>query len=83
MRVILSSAADHDLDRLADDMAERVFAALRGLRQDPRPPGCRLLRGRRSRTWRIRVGDWRILYEIDDAAAIVTILRVLHRSRAY
>jgi mRNA interferase RelE/StbE len=83
MRVILSSPADRDVDRLGGDVVERVFAALRGLRENPRPPGCRLLRGRKAGTWRIRVGDWRILYDIDDAAGLVTILRVRHRSKAY
>ena len=83
MRVIVSSAADRDVDRLSPEMAERVFTALRALRRDPRPPGCRLLQGWQRRAWRIRVGDWRILYEIDDAAGVVTVLRVLHRSKAY
>ena len=83
MRVILSSAADRDASRLSPDVAERVFAALRGLRQDARPAGCRLIRGERPRIWRLRVGDWRVLYDIDDSAGLVTVLRVLHRSRAY
>jgi len=83
VRVVLSSAADRDVDRLSPQVAERVFAALRALRIDPRPPGCRVLRARTARTWRIRVGDWRVLYEVDDAAGVVTVLRVLHRGRAY
>jgi mRNA interferase RelE/StbE len=83
MRVVLSRPADRDLDHLSPEVAERVVAALRSLRDDPRPPGCRLLRDREPRTWRVRVGDWRILYEIDDGAGLVTILRILHRSRAY
>ena len=83
MRVVLSPAADRDADHLAPDMAERVLAALRGLRENPRPHGSRLLRDREPRTWRLRVGDWRILYDVDDAEGIVTILCILHRSRAY
>jgi len=83
MRVVLSPTADRDVNRLSVETSDRVFAALRSLGEDPRPPGCRLLRDREPRTWRIRVGDWRILYDIDDQAGVVTILRVLHRSKAY
>jgi mRNA interferase RelE/StbE len=83
MRVTLSPAADRDVDRLSPQLAERVFAALRALREDPRPSGCRLLRDQASRTWRVRVGDWSVLYDIDDAAAVVTVLPVLHRREAY
>ncbi len=83
MRVVLSSPANRDVDKLSPDAAERVFAALRELRVNPCPPGCRLLTESRARIWRIRVGDWRILYDIDDTAGVVTILRILHRSRAY
>jgi len=42
-----------------------------------------MLRDRASRTWRVRVGDWRILYDIDESAEVVAVLRVLHRSQAY
>ncbi len=83
MRVVLSSSADRDADHLSVEMAARVFAALHGLRENPRPPGCLLLRDQASRTWRLRVGDWRVLYDIDDAAGLVTVLRILHRSKAY
>jgi len=83
MRVIISPAAQRDIRRLAPSVAERVVAALRELRDNLRPPGCRLLRDHRPPTWRVRVGNWRILYEIDDDADIVTITGVRHRSRAY
>jgi mRNA interferase RelE/StbE len=83
MRVIVSPPAERDLGRLSSGVAQRVIGALRPLREDPRPPGCKLLRDQRAQTWRLRVGDWRILYDIDDAAHVVTILRILHRSKAY
>ena len=83
MRVVVSSAADRDVSRLSAEVADRIFIVLRGFRENPRPAGCRLLRGRVARIWRVRVGDWRILYDVDDAAGLVTILRILHRSKAY
>ena len=64
-------------------MKDRVRQAVRSLLKDPRPPGCKLLAGPYQATWRIRVGDYRILYEVDDAADIVRVLRVRHRREAY
>ena len=83
MRVIVSPAAERDIGRLSADITERVIAVLRTLRNDPRPPGCLPLRDYHPPTWRIRVGDWRILYEIDDEAHVITVTGVRHRSRAY
>ena len=62
---------------------QRVVAVLRVLRENPRPAGCLLLRNHEPPTWRIRIGAWRVLYEIDDNAAVVTVTGVRHRSKAY
>jgi len=83
MRVVVSPAAQRDIARLSAEITERVIAALRRLRENPRPPGCLLLRNYRPLTWRIRLGDWRILYEIDDEAGLVTVTSVRHRGKAY
>ena len=83
MRVIVVPAARRELHKLSPDVAGRIERAVDLLRENPRPSGCRLLRDREPRTWRLRVGDWRILYDVDDAAGVVTVLRVLHRSKAY
>ena len=83
MRVIISPAAQRDIRRLATGVGERVLPTLYALRDNPRPAGCRLLRDHRPPTWRVRVGDWRILYEIDDHAGCVTVTGVRHRSKAY
>jgi mRNA interferase RelE/StbE len=48
----------------------------------PRPPLCRKLEGTTNQ-WRIRVGGYRVLYVIDDAARVVTVTRVAHRGDAY
>jgi mRNA-degrading endonuclease RelE of RelBE toxin-antitoxin system len=45
--------------------------------------GCRLLRDYEPPTWRVRIGDWRVLYEINDDAGVVTVAGVRHRSKAY
>ncbi len=83
MRLVTSRSAERDLGKLSREVADRVAAAIEGLSRNPRPPGCLLLHNYEPPTWRIRVGDWRILYEIDDQAGLVRIRNVYHRSRAY
>ncbi|MGD0110918.1 MAG: type II toxin-antitoxin system RelE/ParE family toxin [Armatimonadota bacterium] len=83
MRLVIRPAARRDLGRLAPEVADRVEQQVGALEYDPRPPGCLLLRGQLPSAWRIRVGDWRIIYDISDEAGVVTILPILHRSVAY
>ena len=59
-----------------------MIAALRSLATDPRPRGCRKLAGRQD-DWRIRVGDYRVIYGIADDTRIVSINRVRHRGDVY
>jgi mRNA interferase RelE/StbE len=60
---------------------QRVKTALKGLREAPRPAGCVKLAG--GEGWHIRIGDWRAIYDIDDGAQLVTVLRVKHRKDVY
>ena len=80
-RVEVAGAAARDLDRLPGDALARVREAVDGLAEQPRPPGC--VKRRPNGPHRIRVGDYRVLYDIDDAARAVTVLRVRHRRDAY
>jgi mRNA interferase RelE/StbE len=80
--VVLSTSARKELRDLADPLLSRIVNAMRALATDPRPSGCRKLIGSRDR-WRVRVGDYRIVYAIDDSAKAVTVIRVRHRSAAY
>ena len=61
----------------------RVTRAISSLSSDPRPPGVRKLAGGLEGAWRIRVGDYRVLYDIDDGAQVVNVLAVVHRRDAY
>lgn len=83
MRIAFRPAAHRDLRRLNGEMADRVEAAIDALADNPRPPGAQMLREWEFRAWRIRVGEWRVIYTIDDGAALVTVVRILHRSKAY
>ncbi len=81
-RVFLERAAEKDLNRLSSEIHARVITAIRGLAGDPRPPGCRKLSGGKN-DWRIRVGDYRVVYEIADEIRIVRVNRVRHRREVY
>lgn len=81
-KVLLERAAERDLRRLTPDVHDRIIRAIRALANEPRPPGCRKLAGSEN-DWRIRVGDWRVVYEIADAVNEVRINRVRHRREVY
>ena len=81
-RVLLERTVERDLSRLSSEMHDRVIAAIRALANNPRPPGCRKLAGSRN-DWRIRVGDYRVVYEIADEIRVVRVNRVRHRREVY
>jgi mRNA interferase RelE/StbE len=80
--LLIKSSAERDLRRLPRTLFGRVNERILSLRDDPRPHGVRKLAGAQE-GWRIRVGDHRIVYQVDDEAQTVTIVRVKHRREAY
>jgi len=81
-QLTFARSARHDLENLDTTIVDRVFPKLEALVHQPRPPGCLKLRGI-DHLWRIRVGDYRIIYSIDDLGKLVDIIHVRHRSKAY
>ena len=81
-RVLLERGAERDLARLSSEIRDRVIAAIQALTNNPRPPGCRKLVGSKN-DWRIRVGDYRVIYEIADEIRVVRVNRVRHRREVY
>jgi len=81
-QVEIAPAAQRDVTRLPPEMVRKVDAAMLELERTPRPHGCTKLEGSEDE-YRVRVGDYRILYVIDDKAKRVTIARVRHRRDAY
>lgn len=81
-RVLLERGVEKDLARLSSEIHARVIAGIQALAANPRPPGCRKLVGGKS-DWRIRVGDYRVIYEIGDEIRVVRVNRVRHRREVY
>lgn len=80
--ITFARSARRELEALDARLVARLWARILGLSDDPRPPGCRKLRGE-ERLWRIRVGEYRVLYSVDDGAKVVDVVAVRHRRDAY
>ena len=75
-------AARRAFANLPPQLQARLQPAVDALAALPRPPGCKKLRGERN-LWRIRVGDYRIVYEIHDQILVVLVIAISHRREAY
>jgi len=82
-RVEILPSAIKDLRKLPSNVVSRLKAAVLGLASEQRPVGSRKLVNVQPDTWRIRVGDWRVLYRLDDHQKLVEIVHVFHRREAY
>jgi mRNA interferase RelE/StbE len=80
--VEVKPSAQKELEALPDALLARVVRKLDSLEDAPRPVGCKKLKGYEDQ-WRIRVGDWRVVYIIDDATKLVSITRIAHRREVY
>ena len=81
-QVIIPKPAQKQLDNLPKDIGDRMVEKILLFAEDPRPPGTKKLKGY-DNEYRIRVGNYRIRYEIDDEQSIVTVLSCRHRKDAY
>ena len=80
--ITFARSARKELEALDGAIVQRVFPKIEALATDPRPTGCRKLQGEKY-LWRIRVGNYRVIYAIDDDQQLVDIVAVRHRSKAY
>lgn len=80
--IVLPNRIEKKLPRTLGNAYDRVIWALRNLAEEPRPPGCIRMSGEEN-LWRVRVGNYRIVYEIDDDRRVVEILKIAHRRESY
>ena len=80
-RVILPKSVQKELDRLPDDVVRRILTRLAQLETDQRPTDVKKLKGREA--WRIRVGDYRVIYEIQDRQLQILVITIGHRREIY
>jgi mRNA interferase RelE/StbE len=79
--IFIKPSAVKELEGLPSKAARRIVAKIRALGADPRPPGCEKLSG--SERYRIRQGDHRVLYEIEDSVRQATVVKVGHRREVH
>lgn len=82
-KVIFKESVKKELGRLQAKIVSRIFPHIENLSADPRPPGSKKLKGKDGNFYRIRIGDYRVIYFIDDGVKLVSILRVAHRKEVY
>ena len=78
----IKPSAGKELDALSDALFARIDRKILALAENPRPPGCKKLKGYKDQ-WRIRVGEYRVVYTIDDAKLLVEVTRIRHRREVY
>jgi mRNA interferase RelE/StbE len=80
--LLIERRAEKDFKKLAASLFAIVAKKIKSLSENPHPPGSRKLAGSQN-DWRIRIGDYRVLYEIDAKAQTIKIMRVKHRREVY
>jgi mRNA interferase RelE/StbE len=81
-RVEFDDEAGKQLRKLDKAARSRILLAIDKLETDPRPDGVKKLKGYENR-WRIRVGDWRVVYRIEDGLLVIIVVAVGRRSKVY
>jgi mRNA interferase RelE/StbE len=79
--LLLLPRAKSALANLPSQQLSAAEIKIGALRENPRPAGCKKLKDRQG--WRVRFGDYRIIYKIDDTQKVVTIIEVGHRREIY
>jgi mRNA interferase RelE/StbE len=80
--VSIRRSTQKELQTIPSPFYEKIEDQLLSLRDTPRPAGCKILKGT-EKSWRIRVGNYRVIYEIDDAVKRITVIKIGHRSDVY
>jgi mRNA interferase RelE/StbE len=80
--ILLERRAEKDLKKLPSVLFQRVIEKIQSLAENPKPQGSRKITGSKN-DWRIRIGDYRAIYEIDEREKRVKIMRIRHRREAY
>ena len=80
--IYLESSAEKDLRKIPAAYFNSIISRIKGLADNPHPPGCRKIKDS-EKFWRIRIGDYRVLFGIDEPSKSIKIYKVRHRKDAY
>ncbi len=82
-QITFKKKASKELSQLPSIVLPKVVSEIDNLAEDPRPVGSKKLKGSDENMWRIRIGDYRVIYVIDDGIRIINIRKVGHRKDVY
>jgi mRNA interferase RelE/StbE len=80
--IVFARSARKELQALDRSVSARILKRIEALTRQPRPSGCKKLEGT-DNLWRIRVGDWRVVYAVDDTRSLVEVSVIRHRREVY
>lgn len=80
--IVFTRSASKEIQSLSDSLVNRIFIKIEALATEPRPNGCTKLSGY-DNFWRIRIGDYRVIYSIESKEKLIDIIAVRHRKDAY
>lgn len=80
--ITFARSARKELEALSNPLIKRLFTKIESLADESRPNRCRKLQGFKD-LWRIRIGDYRVIYSIDDTTETIDIIAIRHRREAY
>ena len=80
--IAFTRSARQELEAIESSLVKRIFAKIINLSKNPRPPGCRKIKEAEN-LWRLRVGDYRVIYSFNESDKLVDIIAIRHRSKAY
>jgi mRNA interferase RelE/StbE len=81
--ITFKKSAEKEFEKLPPQIIRRIGTAIDALSKNPRPAGSKKLEGQKESLWRIRIGDYRVIYLVEDAIKIVEIRRIGHRKDIY
>ena len=80
-RIEIKPSALRELERIPKKIAQQIVKRIRFLSENPRPAGCQKLSGQER--YRVRQGDYRVVYGIDDSTKFVDVVKIAHRREVY
>jgi mRNA interferase RelE/StbE len=80
-QIIIERTARKNIEKINKSERVLIVQAITELADEPRPIGCKKLKGKEA--WRIRIGDYRVIYEIEDDVLVVTVITAGHRRDVY
>ena len=80
--ILFTRSARKEFENIPDAAVEKIFASIENLSSEPFPRGCKKLKSEKN-LWRIRVGDYRVIYSVYSDRLIIDVIRIRHRKEVY